>query len=472
MAQSYFPFQPEDLQRVLSAALSRGGDYADIFLEDTVIRSIELQDGMVSQAVQTVLYGAGIRVLREEQTGYAYTMDLTMPAMLRAAQYAASIGQYGDHSAQPLSVQTSRGTSTAPTRQECQSLPVPEVMLPQQVRDTLMHIDQTAHEQDPRIVRVKASLNQRTQHLHFINSQGEHFTDVRPRTTLFVHIVMEQGGQTQMGFASRMMQMGAEMITHETLQTVISEAVSRAAFLFGASRIEGGETPVVMAAGASGILLHEAIGHAFEADFIRQGTSIFAGRLGQEICSTDITIIDDGTQTGDAGYLAWDDEGTTGQRTVLVSDGKLQNYMHDRISARHFNVPPTGNGRRQSFRHPPQPRMRSTYMLPGQTSPEDIIRSVRRGIYAQVFTNGQVQIGAGDFTFYMKQGYLIENGRLTRPLRDMNIIGNGPKALRDISLVGNDLLMDHSASMCGKGGQSVPVSQGLPTVLINKLTVG
>ena len=309
MAQSYFPFQPEDLQRVLSAALSRGGDYADIFLEDTVIRSIELQDGMVSQAVQTVLYGAGIRVLREEQTGYAYTMDLTMPAMLRAAQYAASIGQYGDHSALPLSVQTSRGTSTAPTRQESLSLPVPEVMLPQQVRDTLMRIDQAAHEQDPRIVRVKASLNQRTQHLHFINSQGEQFTDVRPRTTLFVHIVMEQGGQTQMGFASRMMQMGAEIITHETIQTVISEAVSRAAFLFGATRIEGGETPVVMAAGASGILLHEAIGHAFEADFIRQGTSIFAGRLGQEICSTDITIIDDGTQTGDAGYLAWDDEG-------------------------------------------------------------------------------------------------------------------------------------------------------------------
>ena len=472
MAQSYFPFQPEDLQRVLSAALSHGGDYADIFLEDTVTRSIELQDGMVSQALQTVLYGAGIRVLREAQTGSAYTMDLTMPAMLRAAQYAASIGQYGAHSAQPLPVQTSPGTSTAPTRQECQSLPVPEVMLPQQVRDTLMRIDQAAHEQDPRIVRVKASLNQRTQHLHFINSQGEQFFDVRPRTTLFVHIVMEQGGQTQMGFASRMMQMGAEMISHETLQTVISEAVSRAAFLFGASRIEGGETPVVMAAGASGILLHEAIGHAFEADFIRQGTSIFAGRLGQEICSTDITIIDDGTQTGDAGYLAWDDEGTTGQRTVLVSDGKLQNYMHDRISARHFNVPLTGNGRRQSFRYPPQPRMRSTYMLPGQASPEDIIRSVRRGIYAQVFTNGQVQIGAGDFTFYMKQGYLIENGRLTRPLRDMNIIGNGPKALRDISLVGNNLLMDHSASMCGKGGQSVPVSQGLPTVLINKLTVG
>ena len=465
---SPFPLQPEDLQRVLCEALSRGGDYADIFLEDTSIRSIELQDGLVSQAVQTVLYGAGIRVLSGEQTGFAYTIDLTMPAMLRAASFAASIGHYGS------------GSTSSPTPSLPHS-PIPQNNMagdatsslpPLAVRDTLLHIDQLAREKDKRIVRVKASLNQRLQTVSFINSLGEQFTDRRPRTTLFVHIVMAQNGQTEMGFSSRMMQMGAEMITEQTIREVLSEAVERAAFLFGASRIEGGETPVVMAAGASGILLHEAIGHAFEADFVRQGTSIFAGKLGQEICSPDITIVDDGTQRGDAGCLAWDDEGCPGQRTVLVDRGRLESYMHDRISAHHFHVPPTGNGRRQSFRHPPLPRMRSTYMLSGEATPEDIIRSVRRGILAEVFTNGQVQIGAGDFTFYMKQGHLIENGRITRPLRDMNIIGNGPRALRDISLVANDLRMDHSASMCGKGGQSVPVSQGLPTVLINKLTVG
>ena len=275
-----------------------------------------------------------------------------------------------------------------------------------------------------------------------------------------------------MGFASRMMQHGAEMLTDELVDEVTHEAISRTAFLFDATRIDGGEMPVVMAAGASGILLHEAIGHAFEADFIRQGTSIFSDRLGTEICDPSITIVDDGTQEGDAGRLRWDDEGTAGQRTVLVEKGRLVSFMHDRISAKHFGVAPTGNGRRQSFRHTTQPRMRSTYMLAGETPPDDIIRSVRRGILAQTFTNGQVQIGAGDFTFYMKQGYLIEDGRLTQPLRDLNIIGNGPQALRDICLVGNDLKLDHSASMCGKGGQTVPVSQGLPTVLIKKLVVG
>ncbi|MCR4922271.1 MAG: TldD/PmbA family protein [Bacteroidaceae bacterium] len=465
---SPFPFQPEDLRRVLSEALSRGGHYADIFLEDTSIRSLELQDGMVSQAVQTVLYGAGIRVLCGEQTGFAYTMELTMPAMLRAATFAASIGRYGKGGENRQMPLPCLATASKWTRSDEKT----ENLSPLAVRDILLHIDQMAHEMDRRIVRVKASLNQRLQTVSLVNSLGEEFTDIRPRTTLFVHIVMEQSGQTEMGYASRMMQMGAEMVTETTIREVVSEAVRRAAFLFGASRIEGGETTVVMAAGAGGILLHEAIGHAFEADFIRQGTSVFADMLGKEICSPDITIVDDGTQQGDAGCLAWDDEGTKGLRTVLVADGRLESFMHDRISARHFQVSPTGNGRRQSFRHPPLPRMRSTYMLPGQATADDIIRSVRRGILAEVFTNGQVQIGAGDFTFYMKQGHLIEDGRITRPLRDMNIIGNGPRALRDISLVGNDLQFDHSASMCGKGGQNVPVSQGLPTVLINKLTVG
>jgi TldD protein len=194
--------------------------------------------------------------------------------------------------------------------------------------------------------------------------------------------------------------------------------------------------------------------------------------MGQHICRPEVTIVDDGTQAEDVGCLRWDDEGIPGQRTVLVDKGVLNSYMHDRISARHYGVEPTGNGRRESFRHAPQPRMRSTYMMAGESNPEDIIRSVKKGIYAQVFTNGQVQIGAGDFTFYMKQGYLIEDGRLTQPIRDINVIGNGPRALADISMVGNDLLIDHSASMCGKGGQSVPVSQGLPTVLVDKLVVG
>ena len=453
-----------DFQQVFAAALSRGGHYADIYIEHTVLQNVELQDGRVSQAQQSVLHGAGIRVVCGEQTGYAYTMDLSQPSLMHAARFAASIGD---------------GNIRAPHCTVCtdEILPRPDTSEPQQLEGNeaaalLLKIQERACATDPRIVRVKASLSQRTQQIQFLNSLGEEYTDLRPRTSLFVSIVMEQGGQTQMGFASRMMQHGAEMLTDELVDEVTHEAISRTAFLFDATRIDGGEMPVVMAAGASGILLHEAIGHAFEADFIRQGTSIFSDRLGTEICDPSITIVDDGTQEGDAGRLRWDDEGTAGQRTVLVEKGRLVSFMHDRISAKHFGVDPTGNGRRQSFRHTPQPRMRSTYMLAGETPPDDIIRSVRRGILAQTFTNGQVQIGAGDFTFYMKQGYLIEDGRLTQPLRDLNIIGNGPQALRDICLVGNDLKLDHSASMCGKGGQTVPVSQGLPTVLIKKLVVG
>lgn len=470
---------PELFSPILAAALSRGGQYADIYAEDTTVTSIELQDGRVSQAQQAVLYGAGIRVIHDGQTGYAYTMDLSPEALLRAARFAGSIsGTTSVGSRQPA---TPPDTFFWPAR-ETDKTRLPHDLHPplaqisavpsHRVRQLLLRLDEEARQSDPRIIRVKAALTQRIQRIQFANSQGEAYTDQRPRTALVVRIVMEQGGQTQMGMATSMMQMGAEFVTHERIQNVMSEAISRAAFLFDAVQPQGGEMPVVMAAGGSGILLHEAIGHAFEADFIRQGTSIFTGQLGRQICSPEITIVDDGTQPGDAGMLRWDDEGVPGQRTTLVREGRLESFLYDRISAEHFHVKPTGNGRRESFRYVPQPRMRSTYMLAGQATEEDIIRSVRRGIYAQVFTNGQVQIGAGDFTFYMKQGYLIEDGHLTRPIRDVNIIGNGPQALRDISMVADNLLIDHSASMCGKGGQSVPVSQGLPTVLINKLIVG
>ncbi|MBQ7180690.1 MAG: TldD/PmbA family protein [Bacteroidaceae bacterium] len=470
---------PDLFSPILAAALSRGGQYADIYAEDTTVTSIELQDGRVSQAQQAVLYGAGIRVIHDGQTGYAYTMDLSPDSLLRAARFAGSIsGSAAVGNQKPVTAPENfywPAQETGKTRlphnldpPPAQSATVPS----HQVRQLLLRLDEEARQSDPRIIRVKAALTQRIQRIQFANSRGEAYTDQRPRTALVVRIVMEQGGETQMGMATSMMQLGADFVTEERIQSVITKAVSRAAFLFDAVQPKGGEMPVVMAAGGSGILLHEAIGHAFEADFIRQGTSIFTGQLGRQICSPDITIVDDGTQPGDAGMLRWDDEGVPGQRTTLVREGRLESYLYDRISADHFHVKPTGNGRRESFRHVPQPRMRSTYMLAGQATEEDIIRSVRRGIYAQVFTNGQVQIGAGDFTFYMKQGYLIEDGRLTRPIRDVNIIGNGPQALRDISMVADNLLIDHSASMCGKGGQSVPVSQGLPTVLINKLIVG
>lgn len=461
-----FPLTSEELQSILSTALSKGGEYADIYLEDTHVSSLELQDGTVSQAQQAMIYGAGIRVVQDTQTGYAYTMDLSPKAMHDAARFAASIAPSGSPKEVRLGMQGNEAIGGQDSEAILSALP------PSAARRILLSIDALAKEQSPEVVMVKAALMQKMQKVQFVNSEGEAFRDYRPRTTIFMNLVMCRDGKTQMGFISRMYQRDAEFITKELIQQLVRDAIEQTSFLFSAQQIEGGEMPVVMAAGSSGILMHEAIGHAFEADFIRTGDSIFTGKLGQKICNEDITIVDDGTLPYDAGKLRYDDEGIPGQKTTLVENGVLTSFMHDRISARHFGVRPTGNGRRESFRNMPVPRMRSTYMLSGQATEEDIIRSVKRGIYAQSFTNGQVQIGAGDFTFFMKRGYLIEDGHITTPLRDMNIIGNGPQALRDISLVGNNLEIDHSASMCGKAGQRVPVSQGLPTVLIDKLVVG
>ncbi len=455
-----FPLTDQQLHNVLSTALSRGGEYADIFLEDTHLSSLELQDGTVSQAQQVMLYGAGIRVVQGTQTGYAYTMDLSPEALHQAARFAGSIP----------------GTCKMPEIPAFQPTPflTPETPMlePDASKKILLTINQRAHEISPLVVRVKATIAQRMQNIRFVCSEGTGFSDRRPRTTLFISIVLQKDGKTQMGFGSRMYQRGAEFITPELIEELLQDTISQAIFLFEAKQIEGGEMPVVMAAGSSGILMHEAIGHAFEADFIRTGESIFTGKLGQRICNNHITIVDDGTQPYDAGMLRYDDEGTPGQRTILVEKGILSSYLYDRINACHFSVKSTGNGRRESFRHMPLPRMRSTYMCAGEATEEEIIHSVKRGIYAQTFTNGQVQIGAGDFTFFMKKGYLIEDGHLTTPLRDMNIIGNGPQALQHISMVGNNLRIDHSAGMCGKGGQRVGVSQGLPTVLVDKLVVG
>lgn len=455
-----FPLTQEELHSILSTALSRGGEYADIFIEDTRISSLELQDGTVSQAQQVMLYGAGIRVVQGTQTGYAYTMDLSLEAMQQAARFAGSLPGKGNAIEIP---------SLKPT-----PLLTPETPLlgPDASKSILLSINRRAHEISPLVVRVKATIAQRMQNIKFVCSEGTGFTDCRPRTTLFISVVMQKDDNTQMGFGSRMYQRGAEFITPELVEELLQETIQQALFLFDAKQIEGSEMPVVMAAGSSGILIHEAIGHAFEADFIRTGESIFSGKLGQRICDSHITIVDDGTLPYDAGMLRYDDEGMPGQKTILVDKGILASYMHDRISARHFGVQSTGNGRRESFRHMPLPRMRSTYMCAGEATEEDIIHSVKRGIYAQTFTNGQVQIGAGDFTFFMKKGWLIENGRLTTPLRDMNIIGNGPQALQHISMVADNLRIDHSAGICGKAGQRVGVSQGLPTILVDKLVVG
>ena len=324
---------------------------------------------------------------------------------------------------------------------------------------------------DSRIVKIIVSFSGQVSDILMFNSIGELTYETRPMGILSASVVFSQNGRIENKNSSRAYRAGTEMLTEALLDEIADSIVSGIDDRFAAKRPKGGQMPVVMGAGASGILLHEAMGHAFEADFNRKGQSVFSEKMGQKICDGSISIVDDGTIQYNRGAVNYDDEGVPGQKTYMVKDGVLASYLHDRISAGFYGVSPTGNGRRESFRYAPIPRMSATYMESGKADKESIIASVKKGIFVDQFSNGEVQIGEGDFTFFVKSGFLIENGRLTQPVKDINIIGNGPQALADIVAVGNDLKIDEGAWTCGKG-QSCPVSCGIPTVLIDKLTVG
>ena len=324
---------------------------------------------------------------------------------------------------------------------------------------------------DSRIVKIIVSFSGQVSDILMFNSLGELTFETRPMGILSASAVFSQDGKIESKNTSRAYRAGTEMLTESLLDEIADSIEAGIDDRFVAKRPKGGQMPVVMGAGASGILLHEAMGHAFEADFNRKGQSVFSEKMGQKICDESISIVDDGTIPFNRGSINFDDEGVPGQKTYMVKDGILTSYLHDRISAGFYGVSPTGNGRRESFRYAPIPRMRATYMESGKADKESIIASVKKGIYVDQFSNGEVQIGEGDFTFFVKSGFLIENGRLTQPVKDINIIGNGPQALADIVAVGNDLKIYEGAWTCGKG-QSCPVSCGIPTVLINKLTVG
>ena len=301
----------------------------------------------------------------------------------------------------------------------------------------------------------------------FYSLQGEGYHTGTP--AVFIRF---SGCNLKCSFCDTQHEAGTLMTDDEIIAEVAKEAVEKTSILFQAVKPKGGEMPVVMGAGGSGILLHEAIGHAFEADFNRKNTSIFSDQLNKKVCNEHINVVDDGTIPFNRGSVNFDDEGAEGQKTYLIKDGVLTSYLHDRISAKHYGVEPTGNGRRESFRNMPIPRMRATYMEAGNVSESDIISSVKKGIFVDNFTNGQVQIGAGDFTFFVKSGYMIEDGKLTQPIKDINIIGNGPKALADITMVATNAKIDNGTWTCGKDGQSCPVTCGMPSALVSKLTVG
>jgi TldD protein len=336
----------------------------------------------------------------------------------------------------------------------------------------LLQLNERAFAADPRIQKVSRSFGDESGVVLIADSEGRLVEDFQPMTDLSLSCVAEQGGRRESNRYTVSGRSDMGFYSAERLERLVREAVGRTLVLFEAGPPPAGEMPVVLAAGSSGILLHEAIGHGMEADFNRKGISIFADRIGKPVAKPFVSIVDDGTLDHVRGSINVDDEGCEATRTVLVENGVLASYMHDQISARHYRVKPTGSGRRQSYAYPPLPRMRTTYMLPGPHKPEEIVASIKKGVYCETFTNGQVRIGAGDFSFYVKNGYLIEDGKRTRPIKDVNLIGNGPKVLELVDMVADDYRVDEGGYRCGKDGQWVPVALGMPTVRVASLTVG
>ncbi|MFA6334771.1 MAG: TldD/PmbA family protein [Bacteroidales bacterium] len=462
---AFFGVYERDLRRLIEIALSNGGDYADLYFEHSISSELALRDGEVNAAGSHIDYGMGVRVLFGDQTGYAYTEITSLKEMEKAAKTASQIASSSAKFKAPLNVNHLKFTNYYPIISQWEDYPISGKI------PYLQELNSKIFDLDKRVNKVLARISDSTSQILFFNSEGLLACDERPMASLAATCIMESNGKIENGTASKSFRRGFDFLTHELVDEVANEVVCRTASLFEAIQPSGGELPVVMGAGGSGILLHEAIGHAFEADFNRLNTSIFADKLGNKICSDEISVIDDGTIRWNRGSVNFDDEGVVGQKTYMVKNGILTSYLHDRISANYYKTKPTGNGRRESFRFMPLPRMRATYMENGKSSENDIISSVKRGIFVDNFSNGQVQIGAGDFTFYVKSGFLIENGKLTQPIKDINVIGNGPQALADIVAVADNSVIDNGTWTCGKE-QYCPVSCGMPTVLVKKLTIG
>jgi TldD protein len=465
-ALNHFRVTINDLESIMAVAMERGATYADIYFEHAYSNNVRLIDNNVDNASSNIEYGAGVRVVVGDQTGYAYTEIATVDELLKAARMANRIASNGEKY-NNVNIKELTNPNRYPILHHWEE----KSLLDR--KPWLEKLNNRIFELDKRVKKVAITQGDGTSDILFFNSEGNIFSDSIPIAMLSATCVMEDdNGHREQAGSSRSFHTGYEFLTEELMEELAQEVVSRTAILFDATKPKGGEMAVVMGAGGSGILLHEAIGHAFEADFNRLGTSIFSDKLGKTICNPLINVVDDGTIPYNRGSINFDDEGIEGQKTYIVTEGRLTSYLHDRISARHYGVKPTGNGRRESFRYTPLPRMRATYMEAGPHSEEEMIANVKKGVYVDVFSNGQVQIGAGDFTFYVKSGWLIENGRLTTPIKDINVIGNGPEALAAISMVGNNPKIDNGTWTCGKDGQSCAVTCGMPSVLVDRLTVG
>ncbi len=454
------------MERCLGEALSAGGDYADLYFESVTSTSLGIDESLVKSASQGISVGCGIRVLSGERTGFAYTDDLSSDRLLKAARTAALIAsgpakelaQGFTHTETPTLYPAAGATSDAAISEKLK---------------LIQRADVAARAYDSRIVQVRAGFNDELRRILVAASDGTFASDTQPLARLNIFVIAKDGPNTARGTSGGGGRVALDFFEGKKSPEFFAREAARTAMLqLGAVDAPAGEMEVVLGPGWPGVLLHEAVGHGLEADFNRKGTSAFSGLIGQRVASSKVTVVDNGTMPNRRGSLNVDDEGTATQENVLIENGILKGYLTDKLSARLMGTKSTGSGRRESYQAITMPRMTNTYMLNGDDMPEDIIKSVKRGLYAVNFGGGQVDITNGKFVFSASEAYLIEDGKVTRPVKGATLIGNGPEALKYVSMVGNDLALDEGIGTCGKAGQSVPVGVGMPTVKLDRMTVG
>ncbi len=467
-----YDLDQSSLSRVLGDALSSKIDYADLYFEHTSFEAVSMEEGLVKKANRSLDQGVGVRAVAGDKTGYAHSDEIDL-RQLQAAAKAARVIAEDSASRGPVALEKQ------PAARDLYRVPNPAIDRPIKDKVALLNrIDEVARAIDPRIKEVHASFATTLKTIAIVNADGEMVGDERPLCRLNVSCIAQDGSERQIGSAGGGGRVPFDWFfessadAEERFLFWVREAARRALLLLDAKPAPAGTFPVVLGPGWPGILLHEAIGHGLEGDFNRKGTSAFADLMGKQVASPLCTVIDDGTIPNRRGSLNVDDEGTPTQRTTLIKDGILVGYLQDKMNSRLMGVAATGNGRRESYAHIPMPRMTNTFMLAGESEPDDIIKSVDKGIYAVSFGGGQVDITSGKFVFSMNEAYLIEGGEITHPLKGATLIGSGPDVLTKVTHVGNDLGLDQGVGTCGKEGQSVPVGVGLPTILVDGITVG
>ena len=454
-----------DLDRVFSQLMGPSIDAADLYFQHSRSESWLLEEGIVKDGSHSIEQGVGVRAIAGEKTGFAYSDEIVLPQLLEASRAARAIAQDGNGAGQPLALHGAR--QLYPAIDPVESLPNPDKIA------VMREVDAYARSRDPRVKQVIVSMAATMDTVLVASSDGTLAADVRPLVRLNVHVIAEHNGRREQAHVGGGGRYGyRELLENGRALAFADEAVRQALVNLEAIDAPAGTMTVVLGPGWPGVLLHEAIGHGLEGDFNRKGSSAFAGRIGQRVAAPGVTVVDDGTLPGRRGSLSIDDEGTPTECTTLIEDGILKGYMQDKLNARLMGMQPTGNGRRESFAQLPMPRMTNTYMLAGQHDPQEIIRSVKRGIYAVNFGGGQVDITNGKFVFSASEAYLIEDGKVTAPVKGATLVGSGPEVLTRVSMIGNDLALDEGVGVCGKDGQSVPVGVGQPTLRVDGMTVG